>query len=320
MQPRVSRHMEKTVAKQQRARTDRHFYTVDEIKSRQSISTLIFYRYRPIDRASLAELTRCGIRRIELLECPDQFDMTNPPSMKLVADTCRDSGIDIVAYHAHKTNFANLETEADRIRRVDRCKRQVDTLLDLGGRIWASHAQADDDVMRKSFEELARHVEGSPAVLAVENFGRNGTTVEGRMAFLDGLNHPQVGLLLDTGHLWHDREQIDGRQPLTVPGGPTKYLDLCGRRLVHLHMHGFIGTDHYPPMIEGDQLQWVELFAKLYALGYPGPLNFEPLGYPRDGESPYATLNCERIRTTIEAVARVPERIVEAAGKAHLPY
>ena len=52
------------------------FYTIDELKKRQSISTVIFWKYRPIDGRAFEELAENGITQIELLESPDQFDMT----------------------------------------------------------------------------------------------------------------------------------------------------------------------------------------------------------------------------------------------------
>jgi sugar phosphate isomerase/epimerase len=115
------------------------------------------------------------------------------------------------------------------------------------------------------------------------------------MAFLDEIDHPQVGMILDIGHV----RNPDGANPMALPGGPTRVLELCGRRLCHVHLHGFKdGVDHFPPFVEGDTIQWVELFRMLRAVGYSGYMNFEPSGEPRH-------LNA------IEATALVPERIVE---------
>jgi sugar phosphate isomerase/epimerase len=146
------------------------FYTVEELRKRLSISTLVFWEYRPIGQSTLEELARHGIRRIELLESPEQFDMTDVRSMRFIKEACRSCGIEVVAYHAHKTNFSDLDTEVKRIERVDFCRRQIDTMLDLGGKLWGSHARAADATLVKCYEELARHVEGTPAAIAVENF------------------------------------------------------------------------------------------------------------------------------------------------------
>ena len=52
-------------------------FTVEEIRQRLSISTLVFHGYRPIGEAALEELARHGIGRIELIESPEQYDLTS---------------------------------------------------------------------------------------------------------------------------------------------------------------------------------------------------------------------------------------------------
>ena len=273
------------------------FYTEAELRARLSISTLVFWQYRPISERTLEELARHGLTKIELLESPEQFNMADSRSMGFVAEACRSCGIEVVAYHAHKTNFADLDTEAKRTARVDLCKRQIDTMLELGGVLWASHAGAADATLVKCYEELARHVEGTDATVAVENFSSAGRWVEDRVAFLEEMDHPHVGMVLDIGHV----RSPDGANPMTIPGGPSQVLEMCGGRLRHLHLHGFKdGCDHFPPCVEGDGIQWVELFQMLRSIGYSGYMNFEPAGEPVHGG-------------TLEAVAQVPTCIVGMA-------
>ena len=276
------------------------FVTAEQVRKRLSISTLVFWRFRPIGERTLQECARLGIRRIELLESPEQFDMADARSMRLVGETCRSCGIQIGAYHAQKIGFSDIDTEADRVARVDLCRRQIDTMLDLGGVVWSSHAWEADATLLRSYEELGRYVEGTPAVVAVESFGSKGVAVEDRVAFLDEIDHPQVGMVLDIGH----GRNSNGENPMTLPGGPTTVLELCGKRLCHVHLHGFKdGTGHHPPFVEGDSIQWEELFRMLRAVGYTGHLNFEPAGEPIHSGA-------------LEAVATAPERIAEMAAQA----
>ena len=51
------------------------FFTLEEIRQRLSISTLVFDGFRPIGEAALEELARHGIRSIELIESPEQYDL-----------------------------------------------------------------------------------------------------------------------------------------------------------------------------------------------------------------------------------------------------
>ena len=149
--------------------------------------------------------------------------------------------------------------------------------------------------MRRCYEDLARHVEGTPAVIAVENFAGKGMSVEDRMAFLDEIDHPQVGMILDVGHV----RDSNGENPMTLPDGPRGILELCGARLCHVHLHGFKdGSDHHPPLVEGDSIRWVELFRMLRTMKYSGDINFEPAGET----DPSALL---------QAVSEAPKRIVE---------
>ena len=273
------------------------FYTEEEIRKRLSVSTIIFWRHRPLCESALEEVARHGIKSIELLESPEQFDMAEARSMKIIGNACRACGIKIVAYHAYMMTFKDLDTVDKRTACVDRCRRQIDTMLELGATVWGSHATVPDATVFRCHEELARHVEGTKATITVENFAGGGCCVEDRMAFLDKLDHPQAGMILDIGHM----RDHDGGNPMTRPGGPTAVLEMCGRRLRHVHLHGFKdGEDHFPPFVEGDTIRWVELFRMLHATGYPGVMNFEPLGEPLHDN-------------VLEAVASAPGRLVEMA-------
>jgi sugar phosphate isomerase/epimerase len=146
----------------------------------------------------------------------------------------------------------------------------------------------------RCYEELARYVENTDARITVENFTSPETSVEDRMAFLDKIDHPQVGMILDIGHV----RNADGENPMTVPGEPTRVIDTCARRLFHVHLHGFKdGKDHHPPFVEGDGIQWIELFQMLYKTSYPGYMNFEPVGEPIH-------------QGAMRAVAGAPEQLV----------
>lgn len=156
-----------------------------------------------------------------------------------------------------------------------------------------------DKNLRKSYEELARHVEGTDVAVAIENFTHEEYWVENRVAFLDEIDHPQVGMILDIGHV----RNPEGINPMTIPGGPTRVLEMCKNRLCWVHLHGFKDDeDHFPPFADGETIQWVEIFRMLREIGYSRSFNFEPKGEPRH-------LN------TLEETAKAPGRIVELEAK-----
>ena len=269
------------------------YYTAEEIRQRLSISTLVLQGYRPFGEESLRELVEENIRRIEIVESPDQYDLSDIRSMRLVGETCRKSGVEVVAYHAYKTTFEEIDTEAQRLERVDVCRRQLDTLLELGGTFWCCHAMAANDIVEKSYRELAEHVEGTDAIIAVENFNRAQLQVEDRVRFLDRFDHPKVGMILDVAHEFDN----EGINPMAVPGRARATIEHCGRHLRHIHLQGYKdGTGHHPPLIEDDEIQWREIFATLAAMDYPGEFVFEPTGLLANLE-------------TLNYIGRAPERL-----------
>ena len=249
-------------------------YSEQDIRDRLSISTLVFRGHQPVSVRTLSELAENGIRRIEILESPGQFDLTRADSMDHVVRDCRETGVEIIAYHASETHFADIEHPEKRRETLERCKRQIDTLLGAGAKIWGSHIRGIDARGEDCLRELLQYVEGTDAVIVLENFPRDPVHVEDRVETLKRLDHPQLGMLLDIGHV----RNAKGENPMTLPGGPSGILDLCGWKLRHLHLHGFVDRDHYPPFYEGDRIQWAELFQKLHDIGYPGFFNFEPRG------------------------------------------
>ena len=270
------------------------FWTEQEIRDRISISTYVFSGFQPICERTLSELTSGGIRKIELSQSPQRYDVSNKESMRFMRELFSSCGIELVAFHCNHVSFDRIRTEQERVETVDVCKKQLDTLMELGGTVWGSHAGTADIIVTKSYEELARYVEGTDVAVTVENFPYVGREVEDRVAFLDSLNHPNAGMILDIGHV------IDGSNgnPMAVPGGPTRVIDVCAKHLRHLHMHGFKdGRDHHPPLTDGDTIQWVELFRMLKEVDYPGAFNFEPAGKPLHTDS-------------VERTARFPQEIV----------
>ena len=269
------------------------YYTADEIRRRLSISTLVFQGYRPFGEEALQELVREDIRRIELVESPDQYDLSDIRAMRLVDATCRKSGVEVVAYHAYMTTFEGMDTEAQRQERVDVCRRQIDTLLELGGTFWCCHALETDEIVERSYRELAQHVEGTDAVIAVENINRPKLQVEDRVRFLDRLDHPKVGMILDVAHEF----DAEGVNPMAVAGRAGATINHCGHHLRHIHLQGYKdGNGHHPPLIEGDEIQWREIFATLAAIDYPGEFTFEPVGLLANLE-------------TLNYIGRAPERL-----------
>lgn len=247
-----------------------------DIRERLSISTFVFKVHRSISVKTLSQLSDHGFNYVELWESPDQFDLTKMDSMKHVIKDCREAGVQICAYHASHTNLSEIESLVERTKSIDRCKRQIDTMLAAGANIWGSHIRGIDGGTEECLNGLLRHIEKTSAIIVLENFNRENRAVWDRLAVLKRINHPQLGMVLDIGHV----RNSEGINPMTLPGGPSEILDLCRGNLAFLHLHGFVEKDHYPPFSQGDRIQWTELFQKLYEISYKGFFNFEPKGKP----------------------------------------
>ena len=116
------------------------YYTADEIRQRLSISTLVFQGYRPFSEQALEQLAENNITRIEIVESPDQYDLGDIRSMRLVDATCRKSGIEVAAYHAYKTRF--------RTWRPNPNARIASTCVDVRSTRYSSSAAHSGVVMR----------------------------------------------------------------------------------------------------------------------------------------------------------------------------
>jgi sugar phosphate isomerase/epimerase len=269
-------------------------YTEQDIRERLSISTYVFRGHRALSVKTLTELAEHGFRRVELWESPDQYEMTRMDSMEYVIRDCEEVGVDICAYHASLTGLSEIATKEDRAKSLDKCKRQIDTLCAAGARIWGSHIREVPPEAEECLAELLAYIEGTDVMIVLENFARQRTSVADRVALMEKMAHPQLGLVLDIGHV----RNAQGENPMTLAGGPSEVLDICAPHLRFLHLHGFVDTDHYPPLVEGDRIQWAELFQKLHDIGYDGFFNFEPRG---------AAFH----ENTLEMTARTPAIIAE---------
>ena len=138
-----------------------------------------------------------------------------------------------------------------------------------------------------------RHIEGEEVNLLVENFGL-GQTIEHNVEFIDSVDHPQIGMIIDIGHV-RNRE---GQNPMLTPGVPTEKLHKAGSRLRHTHLHDFYdGIDHRSPF--DGEMPWVEIFQALFDIDYKGLIHFEIAPPPRAVDP-------------LAKVGEVPRKIVES--------
>lgn len=268
--------------------TTEPFYTAEQIRSRLGISTFVLLGQVKVRRESLKQIAEAGIATIEITDQREEFQEEDPSTMKAIVDICKEFGLSITSFHSTSINFdqVGLELEAE----IERSKRMIDHLLEIGGRVWSTHVMIKDKGSRLGYEALAKYYQGEDVKLAIEN-SFDCQSIQECIDWIDSIGHPQIGILFDIGH----ERNTSGKNPMTMAGEPAKILGNIGHRLYHTHLHDFAeDRDHCPPF-EGE-IQWVEIFKGLKEIDYQGVFMFE-------SRSSLDYLD------TIRKVGTVPERI-----------
>jgi sugar phosphate isomerase/epimerase len=126
---------------------------------------------------------------------------------------------------------------------------------------------------KQALEALLPEAERAGVMIAVENLAERWAAAHIN-ALLDELRHPSLGICFDSGHA-------------AIYGDPASELELCGPRLIGLHIHDFdpeIG-DHILPF--DGKINWQKLAAALIKTQYKGVLICEAMrrmGHAGDGE------------------------------------
>ena len=263
-------------------------YTAEEVRARLGISTVVFIGQDLPWHDLMRQIADAGIVTLEVLDRREEYQEEDPDTMNSIVEAIREAGLTVTSFHSRSVDFQRLGLEAE----IERSRRMIDHLIELGGAVWGTHVQIADPATRAGYEALARRYEGQGLSLTIENFGFSGRQdIRSCIDWIDSIGHPAIGQILDVGHERNEQ----GLNPMTLPGEPTRILREIGPRLRHVHLHDFRdGRDHRPPF-EGD-LQWREVFRGLREIDYQGAFMFEPECGPDYAE-------------TICKVGGVPERI-----------
>lgn len=265
--------------------TTESFYTAEQIRARLGISTYVLHGQMPLDREGLKMIAEAGIATLEIIDEREDYQEEDPATMKAIVSACREFGLSVTSFHSRSINYHELGLEAE----IERSRRMIDHLLEIGGKIWGTHVKIEHPETRSGYEALAKQYEGQDLKLVVENGGRQ--PIQACIDWIDAIGHPQIGMILDVGH----ERNAAGQNPMTLPGEPTEILRNIRHRLHHIHLHDFVeGRDHHPPFTGG--IQWVETFRGLREIDYSGAFIFEPGPSPEFGD-------------TIREVGSVPEAL-----------
>lgn len=171
--------------------------------------------------------------------------------------------------------------DAVRLPSLDDLRRCLDWLAEAGGTHLVVHpgglsdpdqAEARRAALRSGLVALADHAAPLGAIVCVENMPPGvfpGSRMADIAAMVAGLDRPEIGLALDTGHAH-------------ISADPASETVAAGRWLRTTHVHDNNGRQdaHLPPGL--GTVDWGAWFASLDVIDYIGPIMLECIRYLRE--------------------------------------
>ena len=240
-------------------------WSVQEIQARLGFSTIAMPGDVPVGAREVAMIREAGITRIEVggLHAPTHYDYHNRAQVSEIMTECEKQGISIVAVHGPGLPY-NSPYEEVRKAVVREAVASARVGEEMGASVFVGHYGLDDN-SEKTVCEMLDELDDCEIVLTTENGG----DLRDFTAFVDRIGSDRFGMVVDIGHT---RDE-DGVNPFVKKDRAREVMALCGHRLLHLHLHDFVETDHYPPF--DGTVEWGEIFAALRDIDYAGEYMFE---------------------------------------------
>ena len=243
-------------------------------------------------------VARAGFECIELclFRGSDDFPWDRPRRVDELRKAAEDTGIPIVAVHAVAGIGGTRGGASERLS-VDLQKAGADVAAELGAPLVVMHAGLVKDAerpaavreLRRSLDELARHVRPLPCLYGWENEAP-GLTVDEHAQWIRDLGPDAFGFLLDNGHSH-------------VAGTTEAYLEACKGLIRGVHLHDNNGQKDEHQLPGNGNVPWPRLMPALARAGYSGPLMLE-FG-PRPNADLPSLLACAR--DTVSDLRRLGE-------------
>ena len=213
-------------------------------------------------------IREAGITRIEIcgLHPPTHYDYHDGAQVSEITSECQKQGIAIVSVHGPSLPY---DCPYEEVRRAVTKEAVASARVaeEMGASIFVAHFNTND-CSERTVRELIEHLEGTEIQLAVENLP-DVPELDDYLTFVDRIACPRFGITVDIGHT----RDADGINPFVKTERAREAMVGCGHRLLHVHLHDFTDTDHYPPF--DGSIQWGEIFSGLQDIGYTGEYMFE---------------------------------------------
>jgi sugar phosphate isomerase/epimerase len=269
-------------------------WTTDRIRAKLGTSTIIFPPEERLGRDHIVRVADAGISCIEVgaFNGLEHYNHHDEAQVDEIAQACRDLGVGIASVHCPLVAYDNPDEEVRRhtSRESIIAARAAER---MGADIFVCHFHNQppaETTCREMLDELA----DCKVRIATEN----GINLTPYTEFVDAFATERLGITIDIGHTREPAE--DWLNPFTAPGRAKAIVDLCGQRLIHMHIHDYHNNEDHRPPFEGE-IQWADLFEALDGIGYNGALMFEslPVHSPDD---------------TLRKVGTFPEEFVKRYG------
>jgi len=256
-------------------------WTEEELASRLGASTSAV-RTEKLGPRHVALWRRLGIPGMEVCgwDPPGEYhhyDYNNSHQLREISSEARNQGVDIVSVHAPRVPLSS-ESEHERRQAVGELAAAAEAALELGASIFVCHFRypcGPNTAAEKSVRAMLDLFGGTRLILVEEN----GEDLRDFAKLVDTIGSGQFGMCVDIGHV----VDPDGVNPFTRETTAYETMSLCGRRVLHLHLHDFragarnprggLEPDHFPPF--KGEIKWTEVFRALQDIDYRGTFMFE---------------------------------------------
>lgn len=276
-----------------------YLWSAKEIRDRLGCSSIVFERDHLLRAEEIARLRESGITRIEVcgLGDPGHLDIHNREHISDIISECAVQGVSIVSIHS--PNFLyHSDDEGNRKHAVSEGVLAAKVAEEMGAGVMVCHFRPEEQ-SEKSITEMLDQLEGYSIKLGIEN----GQNLAEFAAFVDKIASDRFGMVVDIGHT-RDQDEIN---PFTKNDRARQTMAQCGDRLIHLHLHDWVGSDHFSPL--DGSIEWGEVFAAFKDIDYSGYFMFEAVYPPmKDGQRGKREPEPEYV---VDKVASFPEAFVE---------
>ena len=246
-----------------------HHWSADDISERLGTSTIVFERNRLLEARDIAMIAERNIRHIEVcgLGNPGHLDIADSKYTSWLRSECERSGIAIVSTHCPGFLF-NSDDEDNRRKAVEQGVAAAKNSEELGAGVMVCHFRPEEQ-SEKSIYEMLDRLEGTSIKLTIEN----GQDLADYTAFVDKVGSDRFGMVVDIGHT-RDEDDVN---PFIKVERARETMAQCGHRLFHLHLHDWVGSDHFSPL--DGEVAWAGVFDAFKDIEYTGYYMFEA-AYP----------------------------------------